>query len=411
MGFFTRKERRAQPAEKTESLESAVIHALTGGNAVTREMAMQVPTVAGGIDLIAGIIAATPIKLYRDGDQKAEEVKNDYRVRLLNDDPGDTLTANEMWRALVADYYLGKGGYLYIHKERAKPKSLHYVREDQISIVSIGNDPIYKDYDILIAGNSYKPYEFVRILRNTKDGASGMSLVKESSLMIAVAYHSLILERNLAKKGGIKRGFLKTPKELEEKALNKLKTAFLRLYNNEDESVILLDETLDFKETGNTSVEMQLREQKVTNAGEFAKIFHISAEVVGGKADENDVASIARLAAIPLMKAIESAANRALLLESEKKDHYWAFDTKELLKGDMATRYAAYKMGIDGGFLLADDIRYIEDMAPLGLDWVRLDLGTVLYDPKKKTIYTPNTNAITSLDAKQLPTAAKEEPE
>lgn len=407
MGLFTRKENRAQ-SEKTAPAEDVILKAFFGGSEVNREMALQVPTVAGGIGLIADVIAGTPIKLYRENGKETEEITDDPRVRLLNDDPGDTLTANEMWRALVADYYLGKGGYLYIRKENARPKSLHYVREDQISVMTVGNDPIIKDYEILVAGHPYKPHEFVRILRNTKDGAKGAPITEESSVLIALAYHSLKFELNLVKKGGNKKGFLKSQRTIDEKSMRALKQAFRDLYSNSSDSVVVLNNGIDFMESSNTSVEMQLREQKITNAEEFAKIFHVSTDAMGGKANENDVASLARLAAIPLMKTIESALNRNLLLEIEKKDHYWAFDTKELLKGDMASRFAAYKTALDARFMQVDEVRFAEDMPPLGMDWVRLNLGDVLYDPKTKTIYTPNTNARTPLDAKRLPGAEKE---
>ena len=36
--------------------------------------------------------------------------------------------------------------------------------------------------------------------------------------------------------------------------------------------------------------------------------------------------------------------------------------------------------------------RYKEDLPPLGLNWIKLGLQDVLYDPKTKTIYTPNMN-------------------
>lgn len=412
MGFFTRKENRAQPEKTaTEPAENVILKAFFGGSEVNREIALQVPTVAGGIGLIADIIAGTPIKLYRETGKETEEVKGDPRIRLLNDDPGDTLTANEMWRALVADYYLGKGGYLYIRKENARPKSLHYVREDQISVTAVGNDPIVKDYEILVAGQPHKPYEFIRILRNTKDGAKGTPITAENSVLIALAYHSLKFELNLVKKGGNKKGFLKSPRTIDEKSMKALKQAFRDLYSNSSDSVVVLNNGIDFKESSNTSVEMQLREQKIANAGEFAKIFHVSTDAMGGKANENDVASLARLAAIPLMKTIECALNRNLLLEVEKKDHYWAFDVKELLKGDMASRYAAYKTALDANFMQPDEVRYAEDMPPLGLNWVRLRLSDVLYDPKTQTVYTPNTNASTTLGAAQLPGTKKEDSE
>ena len=96
---LNRKEQRAQPGEV--QFENALLTALLGGGVISKETALQVPTVAGGIDLIAGVVAGTPIKLYRDKDGRAQEVRNDARLRLLNDETGDTLNANEFWRAMV----------------------------------------------------------------------------------------------------------------------------------------------------------------------------------------------------------------------------------------------------------------------------------------------------------------------
>ena len=39
-----------------------------------------------------------------------------------------------------------------------------------------------------------------------------------------------------------------------------------------------------------------------------------------------------------------------------------------------------------------DEVREKENMEPLGLDFIKLGLQDVLYDPKTKTVYTPNTN-------------------
>lgn len=372
-------------------LEDNLLTALLGGEAVDRETALQVPTVAGGIDLIAGLIAGTPIKLYREHDGETEEVRDDYRLRLLCDETGDTLNANEFWRAMVRDYYLGKGGYAYINKRRGKIESLHYVDERRVSIIR-NDDPIFKDFDIVVKGRTYRPFEFLRVLRNTRDGAEGCPITTESSELIDVAYQSLLFEARLVKKGGNKRGFLKSSKHLTEPSLEALKAGFGRMYNNNTENVVVLNDGLDFQETSNTSVEMQLNENKLSNAREFAKIFHVSPEAMTGQAGSNDISSLAKLAAIPLMVTIQCALNRDLLLEKEKGTYYWAFDTKELLKGDMRERFAAYREAIEGNFMQVDEVRYAEDLKPLGLTWIRLGLDDVLYDPRTKTIYTPNTN-------------------
>lgn len=75
-----------------------------------------------------------------------------------------------------------------------------------------------------------------------------------------------------------------------------------------------------------------------------------------GKISDDDIVSAVKTAVIPIIEQMEQAFN-------------------------------------EGNFMQADEVRYKEDMPALGLNWIRLGLDDVLYDPKSKTIYTPNTNA------------------
>ena len=53
---------------------------------------------------------------------------------------------------------------------------------------------------------------------------------------------------------------------------------------------------------------------------------------------------------MPVIRAFETALNQGLLLESERHRHYFAFDTTELLKGDILKRYQAYQIGLANNF-------------------------------------------------------------
>ena len=404
MGFFDFLRRRETRAEAAEA-EDPLLKALLGGENVTRETALQIPAISGGIDLIAGIIAGTPIKLYREQDGKTGEVRDDPRLRLLNDEVGDTLSANEFWRAMVRDYYLGKGGFAYIRKEKGMASGLFYVDERQISIRK-NTDPIFKDFDILVEGRAYFPHQFLRILRNTRDGCTGVPITEENARLIEVAYSTLLFERNMVRRGGVKRGFLKSERPLEGDKLSRLREAFSRLYGGENsENFVVLNSGMDFKESSSSPMEMQLRENKAANAADFAKIFHLPEGALTG--ESTDTASMAKLCAIPLMNVIQCALNRDLLLEQEKGIYYFAFDTKELLKGDMQSRFAAYKTALDANFMGIDEVRFAEDLEPLGLNWIKLGLQDVLYDPKTRQLYTPNTDRLALVGGKRLP----EEPE
>lgn len=147
-----------------------------------------------------------------------------------------------------------------------------------------------------------------------------------------------------------------------------------------------------------TAVEMQLNQNKVTNAEQIAMLFGLSPDVLSGKADDRTYINSIRTAVLPVVSAFEMALNRALLLEEEKHSKYFVIDTSELLKADILTRYQAYQIGLAANFLQPDEIRFKENLAPLGLDFIKLGLNDVLYDPKTKQIYTPNTDSHAKID-------------
>lgn len=383
-----------------EIVESDVLlSALLGKTVITKEKALEIPTIQACVNLIAGTISSLPISLYKKSkDDKVEEVR-DRRTFLLNNDTGDTLTATQFWKAMIEDYFIGKGGYAYINRDGLDIKSIHYVDEAHISVIK-NNDPIFKDYDILVQGQRYRPHQFFKILRKTKDGMQSRSIQEDSPLMIGVTYNAMVYEENMVRKGGNKRGFLKSAGKLSEPAMEALKTAFRRLYSNSEENVVVLNNGIEFQEASNTSVEMQLNENKKANATEMCKLFGIPDAMINGNPTEKDIDNFIRTC-MAVMNDIECSLDRDLLLEAEKGTFYWAFDTKELTRGNIRERYEAYKIGLEKNFLQIDEVREKEDLEPIGFDWITLGLDQVLLNPKTGQIYTPNTNALKDMNNMQ----------
>lgn len=364
------------------------------GTEMTKKNALQVPSVTAAIDKLASTVAKLPVKLYKnDSENGIVEVTDDMRTFLLNVDTGDALTTVDFWKALIEDYYVGKGAYFYINKEHGQAKSIHYVDESRIS-VNPSQNAIFKDCDIYIDGVKYYPFDFVKIMRKTKDGFTSKPITEENSKILAVAYDSLKFESDIVKKGGNKKGFFKSENRLDKDAITELKEAVINLYsNNDSERAIVLNNGMDFKETSATSVEMQLNENKLTNADEIFKIFGFPTSIVKGGATQQDKDTFIE-AVTSLLNAIEAALDKDFLLEKEKGSFYFAFDTKELTRGNIKERFEAYGVALDKHFMQTDEVRKLEDLEPIGFNFVKLGLGDVLYDPKTKQIYTPNTNEI-----------------
>lgn len=125
------------------------------------------------------------------------------------------------------------------------------------------------------------------------------------------------------------------------------------MYSGNSENCIVLNKGLSFQESGSTSTEMQLNENKKANGIEICKILNVPPSMIegDGKANESDYEKFVKMAILPILRAILSSLNRDLLLEKEKKSFYFAFDIKELLKGDIEKRFKAYEIGIKNGFL------------------------------------------------------------
>ncbi|MDE5600184.1 MAG: phage portal protein, partial [Oscillospiraceae bacterium] len=373
MRLFNFKKRDVENVDQTS--DDLLLKSILSEDTIDEKEAMNIPAVAKCVNLIADTVSMIPIKLYKenfvDGKRKTVEV-SDSRCDLFNFDTKDTLDGVQFKRALIRDYLLTGNAYAYINKHRNIVKSLNYVNSASVYITQ-NFDPIFKDYNILVQSEKYKPFEFIKILRSTKNGAKGVGIIEENKELLKIAYLTLKFEQSLVSTGGSKKGFIKAEKKITKEAMDSLKRAWRELYCNTENNVIVLNDNLDFKEASNTSTEMQLNENKNSLNNSILDIFGVPSEF--------NWETFIKTAVMPILTAIECALNRDLLLEKEKKSLYFAFDTKEIIKGDIKTRFEAYKTALESNLMQIDECRYLENLEPLGLDFIKLGLQDVLFNP------------------------------
>ncbi len=375
-----------------ETVDDVLLRALINQEEIGRDSAMEIPIVSSSVDKVCNTFASIPFKLYQEvvdeeGKRTTIEVE-DNRVNLINDDTRDTMDGFQFKKAICEDYLMGKGGYAYINKIGNEVSSIHYVKDSQVSF-NKNENPIFKNFSILVGGESYYDFQFIKLLRNTKDGAKGIGLTKEISRALKTGFKRLQYEYDLTATGGSRKGFIKSQKHLDEKSIKALKDAWEKYYSGNANTVILND-GLEFQEASNNSQQNEINAKNTTFIQEIREVFHIS----------DDNTEFIRNAVTPIAEAFVNALNRDLLLESEKGTYYWAFDLSELLKGTLLERYQAYQIAIKSGFKSRNEIRYLEnDNAVQGLDMIELSLGSVLLNTKTGDIYTPNTNETMNMDS------------
>ena len=376
--------------------EDPILSSLINGSEITLDQVQSIPAVASCLSKISDNIAMLPIKLYQtytdaDGKKRKKEISDDIRVYLLNKSTGDTLNPFQLKQQIVNDYLLRGRAYIFKEMNLNKVISLRYVNPSDVQVLK-NFDPIFKQTVLGVNGKNYENFCFISLLRNTKDGAFGQGIYQEVTKALDTAYQTMIFELGLAKKGGNKKGFLTSSNRIDDDTMKKLKAAWAKLYKNNNEqedNVIVLNNGVEFKESSETSVEMQLDERKKTLSDEIKSIFH----------DSENHDEFVKNAIMPIIVAIESSLNENLLLEDEKTSFYFKFDTKELVRGSLKDRYEAYKTAKETGWKTINEIREDEDQDPIdGMDIIPMNLADVVYDVKSKTYYTPNSGNTKSFE-------------
>ena len=394
--WFKRAEEPKEEQETEPKIDIGLLFAMLNPDAMDKGRAMSIPAFGASVDMVSGIVSAIPIKLYRRAGDHVEEVESDRRVELLNGDTGDTLTAPEMKKAMIEDYYTGKGGFAYVNRVGNEVKSLHYVKAEAVSQL-VNEDPIFKVAKYLVNGKIYYDWQFIRIIRDTRDGRTGQSLVETNGTALAVAYLTMLFERSLVKSGGNKRGFIKAEQKLSPEKFEELKKAWENL-SSSDGTVMVLNRGLDFQEVSNTSVEMQLNENKEMNGNDIYSMFKLPPSIVRGGATDVDRDNYVRYGLIPLVTELVASINRSMLLESEKGELFFDYDLTEFTKANMAERWGAWIDAKKNGLVNPDEFRKAENMPPLGIDFVNMGLQDVLYDAAKQQIVVPNMGQVIDLN-------------
>ena len=398
IGLFKRRKKQEIRADTVQNAETSILTFFGISGELTREAALEIPTVSACINKIGETISRLPVKLYRRDKEQVTEIADDPRIRLLNGSTGDTLSTVDMWKAAVEDYYLGRGAWIFINSDGFSVRSLHYVDSRNVSILS-NTDPIFKAFRVQVNARNYFDFQFIKLLRKTRDGWTNIPLQEESPSVLSAAWNALKLENMMNSNGGCKPGFLKSKNKLSDAAIAAIKDGYRKVYDNEEkrDKIVVLNEGIDFEAISSTAAELQMNENKKVNSVEVCKLFGFPHTVVDGGASEDDNKKFVS-AVIALLNQIETELDNSLLLETEKEQgYYWAFDTKELTRGSLLERMQAYEIAKRNNILQVDEIRREEDYEPLGFNFITLGLSDVLLDPATMDVFTPNTGQTKNL--------------
>ncbi|WP_444454056.1 phage portal protein [Rhodobacter capsulatus] len=322
--------------------------------------------------LISELLASVPLHIYRRGERGQRDRAADHPAySVLHDMPNPMHTAFDLRQSLIASILTHGNAYAEIERNgRGQVTGLHLIDPGTVTVERLRSGRLR----YTVTGSPSKVLLQDEVLhiryRLARDGVMG-----QSPIQIGRETFNLALSQNDAASKQAAKGFRPEGAVVFAQSINpnqkadvldKLRQKIER--NDTTSGVLVLDGGADWKPFAFSSKDAEFLESRKLTALDICRIYGVPPSAAGitdnatySNIGEESRALVQRCLA-PMARRIEQTMNAALLTEEGRKLFFIEHDLAGLLRGDMAARYAAYRIGRDGGWLSANEIRRLENL-------------------------------------------------
>lgn len=378
MGFFSSLfERRGLDLTDVEQWRNLGLTAHTAsGVSVTADNALRYAAVLACVRVLAETVASLPLITYeRDGEGSKMRADNFYLYRLLHDAPNEMLTSFEFRELLQTHLLLWGNAYAEIDfNGRGQTRALWPLRPDKMLEVRGGDDGL--EYVYVRPDHKIEVLPGYRVLHlrglgtNGLTGISPIGLARQAiGLGIAAEEYGARFFGNDARPGGV----LQHPGRLGDEAFTRLRESWESRHQGLSRShrMAILEEGMTFEEIGIPPEDAQFLETRKFQVAEIARIYRVPPHMIGDleRATFSNIEHQSLEFVIhsirPWLVRWEQTLQERLLTSRERSRYFVEFLVDGLLRGDTQSRYQAYAVGRQNGWLSANDIRRLENMNPV----------------------------------------------
>tara|TARA_R110000787_G_scaffold70728_1_gene157315 strand:+ start:4873 stop:6099 length:1227 start_codon:yes stop_codon:yes gene_type:complete len=326
------------------------------------------------VSLRSELLASVPLKLYRrtaDGDR--ERVTDTPLAMVLGDLANSLTTSFEAREFLVRQLDLSGNAYARIERNgngqvtAIWPIASAFV---QVERLESGNRLRYRVTQPLTRGPIVLlQEEMLHIRASSEDGLLGQSPIAIARGALSRAINENETAQNLAANGLRPAGVLEHPGKLSAAAKENIANSAMEQAAGPGRSgrPMVIEEGMKWNATSFTSVDAQFLESREMSNLDVARIFAVPPAALGIQSSVSygsaaaDAQALVQNCLQPLAERVEQALMRCLLTPEGRRTYIIEHDLRGLLRGNMAERFSAYRIGREIGIYSANDVRRAEN--------------------------------------------------
>lgn len=348
----------------------------TGGN-VTEHTALRNTAVYACVRILSESLASVPLILTKEDPDggSTHAYKHPWYNTLLNV-ANSEMTAFTLRETMQAHVVSWGNAYAWIERDAyGQPKGLWPLRPDR---TWPERDPTSKE---LVYKTTLSNGEAVTLAQNEMlhipglsfDGIKGYSPIGLCREAVGMAQATEEYGGRFFSNGARPSGVLMHPKTLGEEAQNRLRSQFNSQYSGLSKAhrLMILEEGLSYQQIGLPPEDSQFMETRKFQIEEIARIFRVPLHMIGDLEHatfsniEHQSLEFVKFTLFPWAVRWEQALNFALLGPDERKTLAWKHNLSELERGDLKSRFEAYSIAINGGWMYPNEARLTDDLDPL----------------------------------------------
>lgn len=386
----------------------------SSGVTVTPDTALALPILQNCVTLLAESIAQLPLELYRRQDKgQREPAINHPLYDVLRYQPNGFQTPYELRECEQMAVGLRGNSYTFVERgEDGNVTALWPLVNDKV-IVCKGDDmlPYYR-----VGTSEPLPMRHIHHVRwVSRNHYVGLSPVELHAEAVGLAQAVRTYTGKSFANGATVSGVIERPREApaikDQGTIDRILDQWGNKYGGMDNAkkVAMLQEGMTFKPISMTNVDADIANILKLSGSDVARIYKIPLPMVNDldKANYNTIEQLliqfVVFGLLPWVKRHEQAMMRDYLLPQDRREYFIEFNLSGLLRGDQKSRYEAYAIGRQWGWLSVNDIRRLENMPPVpGGDVYLQPLNMVDASKGMPDLNNPNVRAQLELQQREI---------
>lgn len=349
------------------------------GIRVSPESAMRVAAVFSCVRVVAETIASLPLIIYKRLPNGGKQRAIDHPLySLLHDSPNAWQTAFEFVEMLQSHLELRGNSYALIQSGGGNPiDALIPLHPDRVIVKRLSSGQLQYSVRDFYGGNIqiYTQDEMLHIRSMSSDGLVGMSTISIGAEAIAAGLATQEYASRFFENDATPPTAFMHPASLSADAYARLKTSLAEAHGGPNHhKPIVLEENMTVKSLGVKPSDSQLLDSRQFSRGDIASLFRVPPHKIGdltkatfSNIEEQNI-EFATDCIRPRLERLEQRISKSLIEPlgyGEPGEYFCEFLIEALMRGDQESRYKAYAIGRNWGWLSANDVRTLENMNPI----------------------------------------------